>query len=198
MSQTFTIIFTFRQVLLVLLIIGSCNAAKAVELPLRPIMPSMPKYTVTDSVNNPASPKAEPAQLPSVHTKPKKILLDKKSATQLASYHWLDKAALANPEIIEAITRYRHASAILAKHPRLGDIAEADHNLCHRLTKWRSVAMILSNNAQADRVISIDPNSMYDAIERYPKVIRNLAKNPSFYQILDDNPEIGRVIAKHM
>ncbi len=188
------IIFTFIQVLLVLLIFtGGYNTAVAVELPLHPVLPSNSGYSYPIPVNNStALATGQP-----VHPRTSKIKLSRKFAVQLARYHWLDKAAVENPEIIEAITRYPKASAILAQHPRLGNIAEVDHYLCRQLAKWRSAAMLLSSNGEADQVIALDPDGIYQAIKRYPKVIQHLTKNPSFYQILEDNPEIGRIIANH-
>lgn len=94
------------------------------------------------------------------------------AANAMARYHWLDKAARANPQLIESITDFHSAAMILAKHPRLGEIAEADHYLCRRLTRWKSVARALAVNPQADRVIALDPEGIYRAV----KQDRQLAK----------------------
>lgn len=127
-----------------------------------------------------------------------RIRKDRKSARRIAKNHWLDKAALANPQIIEAITQYRSAAYILAKHPRLGAISDADHYLCRRLTKWKCVARRLAKQGQVWRVIDHDPEGIYQAIRRDRKIIRILAKNPTFNQMIVDNPDLGRELAKHM
>jgi hypothetical protein len=123
---------------------------------------------------------------------------DKKSARKIAKSHWLDKAAAANPGIIEAITRWKGASTIVARHPRLAAIADADHYLCRRLTKWKSVARVLCKNGQVKTVIDYDPEGIYYAVRRDKKIIRILAKNPSFDQMIVDNPDLGRELAKHL
>lgn len=127
-----------------------------------------------------------------------RIRKDRKSAKRMAKYHWLDKAALANPQIIEAITQHRCAAYVLAKHPRLGAISDADHYLCRRLTKWKCVARRLAKQGQVWRVIDHDPEGIYQAIRRDRRIVRILAKNPKFDQMIVDNPDLGRELAKHM
>lgn len=127
-----------------------------------------------------------------------RIRKDRKSAKRMAKYHWLDKAAAANPQIIEAITQHRCAAYVLAKHPRLAAISDADHYLCRRLTKWKCVARRLAKQGQVWRVIDHDPEGIYQAIRRDRKISRILAKNPTFDQMIVDNPDLGRELAKHM
>src|SRR5689334_97956 len=66
--------------------------------------------------------------------RPNRIRRDRSAAIAMAKYHWLDRAAMSNPDLIESITDFHAAAMLLAKHPRLGEIAEADHYLCRRLT----------------------------------------------------------------
>ena len=123
---------------------------------------------------------------------------DGNAAVKMARMHWLDKAAAANPGIVEAITAHKRAAKILARHPRLGDIAEADHYLCRRLTRWKSAARIMAANGEARRVVELDPAGIYFAIKRDKKIVRILSKNPMFNQMIVDNPDLGKVIAQYM
>lgn len=127
-----------------------------------------------------------------------RIRKDVYSAKKIAKYHWLDKVAAANPQIIEAITQHKDAAWKLAKHPRLGAISDADHYLCRRLTRWKKVARRLAKHGQVWRVIDHDPEGIYQAIRRDRKIIKILAKNPTFDQMIVDNPDLGRELAKHM
>jgi len=123
---------------------------------------------------------------------------DRKSAKRLAAYHWLDKAADANPLIIEAITSHRSAAKILAKHPRLSEIADADHYVCRRITQWKGAARVLAKNSEVKEVAEFDPEGLYAAIERDKKIVRILSRNPMFDQMVVENPDLGRVVAKYM
>lgn len=127
-----------------------------------------------------------------------RVRKDGKVAKRMARYHWLDKIALAQPEVIEAITNHRGAAKILASHPRIGEIAEADHYLCRRITKWKSAARVLAANTGVRNVITLDPEGIYRAIRRDRKVARILAKNPRFDQMIAENPDLGRYIAQFM
>lgn len=126
------------------------------------------------------------------------IRRDGMTARRMARYHWLDRAALANPAIIEAICAHRSAAKLLCKHPRLKEIAEADHYLCRRLTKWKSVARMLAANPQAPRVVYLDPEGIYYAIKRDRSIARRLARNPMFEEMIADNPDLGKFIASYM
>lgn len=127
-----------------------------------------------------------------------RLRIDKKAAKRMARYHWLDRAALANPRIIEAITYHKKATEILARHPRLGAIGDADHYVCRRVTQYKKAARLLAASPQAHDVITLDPEGIYTAIERDKKIIRILSKNPMFDQMIVDNPDLGRVISKFM
>lgn len=128
----------------------------------------------------------------------KKAFKDGLMAKKIARYPWLDKAAQANPELIEAVTWHHGAAKLLANHPRLGDIADGDHYLCRRLTRWRDVSYTLARNGQADRVIARDPEGMFRAISRWPGLGKELAKNPLFNQMINDVPDLADVLAQHM
>ncbi len=123
---------------------------------------------------------------------------DRRTAVQMAKYHWLDKVALADPGIVAAITTHYTAALELAKHPRIGEIAEADHYLCRRLTKWKTVARRLAKNGNADKVIALDPEGMYRAIRRDKATARRLVKNPMFDQMVSENPDLGKLVAAYM
>lgn len=123
---------------------------------------------------------------------------DRRTAVQMAKYHWLDKVAESDPGIVAAITTHYTAALELAKHPRLGEIAEADHYLCRRLTKWKTVARRLAKNGEADKVVALDPEGMYRAIRRDKATARRLVKNPMFDQMVYDNPDLGKLVAAYM
>ena len=133
-----------------------------------------------------------------VETDVKRLRRDGKAARKLARVHWLDRVAASNPRIIEAITSDKKAAEILAQHPRLGAIADSDHYVCRRLTRWREVARKLASNGQACRVIALDPAGIYEAVRRDRKIVRILSKNPMFDQMIVDNPDLGRVLAQYM
>jgi hypothetical protein len=121
-----------------------------------------------------------------------------KTAVQLARYHWLDKAAEANPTIISAICAHRKSAKILADHPRIAEIADVDHYVCRRITKWRGASLALVRNPHCDHVIALDPEGIYRAIRRDPKIARELAISPMFNKMIIDNPDLATVIARHM
>lgn len=123
---------------------------------------------------------------------------DRRTAVQMAKYHWLDKVAAADPGIVAAITTHYTAALELAKHPRIGEIAEQDHYLCRRLTKWKTVARRLAKNGNADKVVALDPEGMYRAIRRDKATARRLVKNPMFDQMVYDNPDLGKLVAAYM
>jgi hypothetical protein len=129
---------------------------------------------------------------------PKRVRRDRSAANSMARYHWLDRAAQANPNLIESITDYHSAAMLLAKHPRLGQIAEADHYLCRRLTRWKDVARKLVANPQADKVIALDPEGIYRAVKKDRRIARNLARNPMYYRMIGENPDLGRLLSTYM
>lgn len=116
----------------------------------------------------------------------------------MARFHWLDKAAEADPELIESITYYHGPAKVLAGHPRLGEIAKSDHYLCRRLTKWKDVSRLLVVNPQADVVVQLDPEGIYRAIKRDKKTARMLARHPLFDQMVGDNPDLGTILSQFM
>lgn len=123
---------------------------------------------------------------------------DRKAAKRLARYHWLDKVADANPQVIETICMHKSAAKLLAKHPRLSEIADADHYVCRRIAKWKPAARVLAANGEVQEVAALDPEGIYTAIQRDRKIIRILSRNPIFDQMIVDNPDLGRIIAKYM
>ncbi|MDZ4835977.1 MAG: hypothetical protein SGJ27_19530 [Candidatus Melainabacteria bacterium] len=127
-----------------------------------------------------------------------RVRTDRKAAKRLAKYHWLDKAAAANPQVIEAITMYSGAAKLLAKHPRLSEIADADHYVCRRITKWKSAARVLAANGEVKEVAAFDPEGLYVAIKKDRKIVRILSRNPIFDQMIVENPDLARVISKYM
>ena len=129
---------------------------------------------------------------------PNRVRRDRNAANSMATYHWLDRAAQANPQLIESITDYHSAAMLLAKHPRLGQIAEADHYLCRRLTRWKDVARKLAANPQADKVIALDPEGIYRAIKKDRKIAKSLARNPMYYRMIGENPDLGRLLSTYM
>jgi hypothetical protein len=129
---------------------------------------------------------------------PNRVRRDRSAANSMARYHWLDRAAQANPQLIESITDYHSAAMLLAKHPRLGQIAEADHYLCRRLTRWKNVARKLVDNPQADKVIALDPEGIYRAIKNDRSLAKRLARNPMYYRMIGENPDLGRVLSTYM
>lgn len=130
--------------------------------------------------------------------RPNRIRKDRRSANAIARNHWLDKAAQGNPQLIESITDFHSAAMIIAKHPRVGDIAEADHYLCRRLTRWKNVARALALNPQADRVIALDPQGIYTAVKKDRQLARLLARNPMFHHMISENPDLGQLLSTYM
>lgn len=126
------------------------------------------------------------------------IRKDRGTAYRMAKDPWLYKTAAADPSILAAICEHSGAARLLAKNRHLGDLAESDHYLCRRLTQWHGATYALIKNPQADRVIVLDPEGIYRAIQRDPHVAHVLAKNIMFNQMIVENPELGKFIANHM
>ena len=118
-------------------------------------------------------------------------------AYKMAKDPWIDKMALADPSIVEAICGHPGPARVLAKHRRIAEVAEADHYLCRRLTRWNGATYALIRNRRADKVIQLDPEGIYRAINRDPKVARLLAKHMMFNQMIVETPDLGRVVAEH-
>jgi len=127
-----------------------------------------------------------------------RVRIDRRLARKMAKDHWLEKAAAADPSLIDAITQYSSAAKILAKHPRIGTIAEADHYTCRNITRWKTASRNLARNPEVKEVIDCDPEGIYRAIKRDSKIGKLLVKQPDFSQIIVDNPELGKLLATHM
>jgi hypothetical protein len=130
--------------------------------------------------------------------RPAKVRKDKWIAYRMAKSSWLSVAAKGDPEIVAAICEHSGPARLLAGHRHLGEIAEADPYLCRRLTKWRGATYELLKNQEIDKVIRKDPEGIYRAIRRDPRVARYLARNVMFNQMIVDTPELGSVIASHL
>jgi hypothetical protein len=121
-----------------------------------------------------------------------------KIATQMARYHWIDRAAAADPSIVAAICASSKGAEMLARNARIAEIADADHYTCRRITKWKKAAAILAANPHVDHVVTLDPEGIYRAIRRDPHIARVLALNPTFADMIDANPDLGNFIARHL
>lgn len=137
-------------------------------------------------------------ELKDADLQPERIRKDHKLADRLARSHWLEKAVAEDPEIIAAITQYSGSAKILARHPRLGHIAEYDHYLCRQLTKWKSASRVLAKNPQAQAVLYYDPEGIYRAIKVDKGTARRLSRNTEFAQMVIDNPDLAKVLASYM
>lgn len=129
---------------------------------------------------------------------PERIRRDKWIAYRLTKYVWLDKAAAADPRILAAICEHPGPAKKLAQHRHLAALADADHYLCRRLTRWQGATEKLIRNKECDHVIALDPEGIYFAMDRNPSVARLLARDPQFCEMIDQNPDLGRAISQHM
>ena len=127
-----------------------------------------------------------------------KVRKDLWIAYHLAHAAWIDRAAAADPSIVAAICAHPGPARILAKNHRIAEVAEADHYVCRRLTQWRGTTWALIHNRYADRVIALDPEGIYRAINRNAKVARVLATHVMFNQMVVENPDLGKFVALHM
>jgi hypothetical protein len=134
-----------------------------------------------------------PAQLPPDY----KLGTSGTLAVQLARDPWFDKAAQANPALVQAVCENRKAATILASHHHIAQIVEADPLLCRRLTRWHTATEALLRNPYADIVIEADPQGIYWAMARRPAYARVLAGHVFFYKMVADNPDIGRIVANY-
>jgi hypothetical protein len=123
---------------------------------------------------------------------------DFRTARRLAKDHWLDKAVEADPALVEGICSHYTAALILARHPRLGEIAQWDHYTCRRLTKWKTVARILAKNGECYKVVALDPEGVYRAVRRDKMFAKLLTTNPMYDQMVYDNPDLGKLMATFM
>lgn len=127
-----------------------------------------------------------------------KIRKSRRIATQMAKYEFLQQVAEANPQVLAAICMHAGPARILARHRHLDKLADADHYLCRRLTRFRRATDVLIQNPHVDRVIQLDPEGIYIAIARDPGVARILTSHRMFDEMVNQNPDLARVIAQHM
>jgi hypothetical protein len=132
------------------------------------------------------------------HAQVRKYKKDMWIAYRMAKDPWIDRACLAEPSLVAAICAHPGPARLLAKHRHIGEIAEADHYLCRRLTRWRGATKALVRNKFADKVIARDPEGIYRAIDRDPLIARMLTRHLMFNQMVVENPDLGKVIARHM
>jgi hypothetical protein len=154
----------------------------------------------TSTVQQATTPTAQPAAttVKSKKYKRERHRWDFRTARRLAKDHWLDKAVEANPALVEGICSHYTAALILAKHPRLGEVAQWDHYTCRRLTKWKTVARILAKNGECYKVVALDPEGVYRAVRRDKMFAKLLTTNPMYDQMIYDNPDLGRLMATFM
>jgi len=167
---------------LVLSVLSAPPAWSDQALPLKPALPQ----TASATVDAPQMLKAE------------RVRKDVGCAKRLAQYRWVDRMAMADPALVAAICSYSSSAKLLAKHPHIGNIAEADHYFCRRLTKWRGAARALVANPEAYKVIARDPEGIYRAIKNDRSIAKILAKNMHYEQMIVENPELGKVLARYM
>ena len=135
---------------------------------------------------------------PQASTVSKRVRKDSRTAWNMAGDPFLFRTAASDPGVIAAICEHPWAAWRLTKNRHLGDIAECDHYLCRRLTRWSMATWSLIKSPQADRVIALDPEGIYRAIDRNPAVAHCLSKNVMFNNMITENPDLGKFIAAHM
>ncbi|MBP9089748.1 hypothetical protein KBI23_01880 [bacterium] len=128
----------------------------------------------------------------------KAIRTDTATAVKMARMRWLDKMVTADPGLVAAICSHAASARVLAAHPHLDKIAEADHYTCRRITKWGSAAVVLTKNPQALRVVTLDPEGIYRAIKHDRTIARRLTKNANFNQMVVENPDLGKLLSSYM
>ncbi|CAN5340811.1 hypothetical protein BH11CYA1_BH11CYA1_26770 [soil metagenome] len=128
----------------------------------------------------------------------KSIRSDTATAVKMARMRWLDKMVTADPGLVAAICSHAASARVLAAHPHLDKIAEADHYTCRRITKWGSAAIVLTKNPQALRVVTLDPEGIYRAIKHDRSIAKRLTKNANFNQMVVENPDLGKLLANYM
>lgn len=111
---------------------------------------------------------------------------------------WFWQTAQGNPAIVAAVCAHAGPAKILAKYEHIAEVADADHYVCRRLTQWRGASLALASNPHAGHAVALDPQGMYTAMQRDPKVARLLAKNIMFSQMVVENPDLGKEVASHI
>lgn len=182
MLKTFYSYFVRVVVASLAIALGPQSAYGDTPLPLKPALP----LSTSNTIDAPQMLKAE------------RVRKDVGCAKRLAQYRWVDRMAMADPSIVAAICSYSASAKLLAKHPHIGNIAEADHYFCRRLTKWRGAARALVSNPEAYKVIARDPEGIYRAIKNDRSIAKILSKNMHYEQMIVENPELGKVLARYM
>lgn len=180
---------------------GATEPAKTDEPALRPpVTTTTTTTTVTDTtVIHKEPPTVKTTIIKTVPTvRLEKIRRDKWIAWRMAKDPWIDRACLADPGLPEAICAHPGPAALLAKHPHIDSIAQADPYLCRRLTQWKKATLNLVKNPNCGPVITRDPDGIYRAVTKNPKIARLLSKHPMFNQMIVENPDLGRFITGHM
>jgi hypothetical protein len=163
--------------------------------------------TAGDTTSGAATPLRGPAATPpsansaerTVHSvTAAKIRKSRRIAYTMAKYEWLDKVAASNPEVLEAICERSGAARILAQHRHLDKMADVDHYLCRRITRWKNATNQLIKNPKAAHVINLDPEGIYYAIDRDPHVGTVLSTHVRFDEMLEFDPQLGHVLDQHM
>lgn len=176
---------------------GQTDTPKTDEPTLRPAVTNTTTTTTTATDTTVIHTESTKTQTKTKFTL-EKIRRDKWIAWRMAKDPWIDRACLADPGLPEAICAHPGPAALLAKHPHVADIAQADPYLCRRLTQWKKATMNLVKNPHCMPVITRDPEGMYRAIAKRPKIGRILSKHPMFNQMIVENPDLGRFITGHM
>jgi hypothetical protein len=155
--------------------------------------------TITDTGSGlrPAANAGTTAAAPATVTV-QRIKKSRRVAYMMAKYEWLDKVAAANPQVLEAICERPGAARLLAQHRRIAQMADTDHYLCRRITRWKGATNELIHNREAAHVINLDPEGIYYAIDRDPHVATVLASHVRFDEMMEFNPDLGRVMDVHM
>lgn len=165
--------------------------------------PALAEADITTDAGTALRPAAEAVTTttaaPAPHTVTvQKIRKSRRIAYMMAKYEWLDKVAAANPQVLEAICERPGAARLLAQHRHIDAMADADHYLCRRITRWKDAATQLALNPKAPHVINLDPEGIYYAIDRDPHIGTLLASHVRFDEMLEFNPDLGRVMDQHM
>lgn len=161
-------------------------------------LPALADDNSDTSTLRPAAPTAVAATTAGTGDLPEKIRKSWRVAYMMARYEWLDQVAAANPRVLEAICSRPGPAKRLAKHKHLDKLADADHYLCRRITRWKSATNQLVLNPKADHVITLDPQGIYYAIDRDPHIATMLARHRSFDNMAVQNPDLVRQIDQHV
>lgn len=165
-------------------------------LAISPLTAAVLAQTTTLAPSHTLGPELRPALKSAASSKA--IRTDTATAVKMARMRWLDKMVTADPGLVAAICSHAASARVLAAHPHLDKIAEADHYTCRRITKWGSAAVVLTKNPQALRVVTLDPEGIYRAIKHDRTIARRLTKNANFNQMVVENPDLGKLLSRYM